>query len=40
MSDEQSLSANEYREQRLANMRKLEELGFKAFGQAFQRTRL
>ena len=40
MSDEQSLSANEYREQRLANMRKLEELGFKPFGQAFERTRL
>ena len=41
MSDAaQPLSENEYRAQRLANMRKLEELGFKAFGQAFERTRL
>ena len=40
MSDEQPLSVNEYREQRIANMRKLEELGFKPFGQAFERSRL
>lgn len=40
MSDEQPISSNEYREQRLANLRKLEELGFKPFGQAFERTRL
>jgi len=29
---------NEYREQRLANMRKLEEMGFKPFGSAFKRS--
>ena len=42
MSDEQPqpLSDNEYREQRIANLRKLEALGFKPFGQAFPRTRL
>ncbi|MFO7536001.1 MAG: lysine--tRNA ligase [Kiritimatiellia bacterium] len=31
---------NEFREQRLANMKKLEELGYKPFGKAFERTRL
>jgi len=36
----QPLSDNEYREQRLANMRKLAELGFAPFGRAFARTRL
>ena len=40
MSDGQPVTGNEYREQRIANMRKLEELGFKPFGQAFERTRL
>jgi len=40
MSEEQPLSDNEYREQRIANLHKLEELGFKPFGQAFARTRL
>ena len=34
MSEEQPLSSNEYREQRIANLRKLVELGFKPFGQA------
>lgn len=29
---------NEYRQQRLANMKKLEELGYKPFGRAFKRT--
>ncbi len=36
MSEE--LSGNEYRQQRIENMRKLEEAGFPAFGQAFERT--
>jgi len=40
MAEEQSQSGNEYREQRIANLRKLEELGFKPYGQAFERTRL
>lgn len=40
MSDEQQQSENEYREQRIVNLRKLEELGFKPYGQAFGRTRL
>jgi lysyl-tRNA synthetase class 2 len=31
---------NEFREQRLANMKKLEELGYQPFGRAFARTRL
>jgi lysyl-tRNA synthetase, class II len=31
---------NEFREQRLANMKKLEELGYKPFGRAFARTRI
>jgi lysyl-tRNA synthetase class 2 len=31
---------NEFREQRLANMKKLEELGYQPFGQAFARTRI
>lgn len=31
---------NEFREQRLANMKKLEELGYKPFGRAFDRTRI
>ena len=31
---------NEFREQRLANMKKLEELGYKSFGRAFARTRI
>lgn len=37
MSEEQ-LSGNEYRQQRIENMNKLEEAGFPAFGQAFERT--
>jgi lysyl-tRNA synthetase class 2 len=36
MSEE--LSGNEYRQQRIENMNKLEEAGFPAFGQAFERT--
>jgi lysyl-tRNA synthetase class 2 len=36
MSEE--LSANEYRQQRIQNMEKLEEAGFPAFGKAFERT--
>ncbi len=40
MAEEQSPSGNEYREQRIANLRKLEELGFNPYGQAFERTRL
>ena len=40
MAEEQSQSGNEYREQRIANLRKLEELGFNPYGQAFERTRL
>lgn len=40
MSEEQQRSENEYREQRIVNLRKLEELGFKPYGQAFERTRL
>ncbi len=40
MSDEHTQSGNEYREQRIANLRKLEELGFKPYGEAFERTRL
>lgn len=40
MSDDQNISTNEYREQRIANLQKLEELGFKPYGEAFERTRL
>ncbi len=40
MSEKPNISTNEYREQRIVNMRKLEELGFKPYGQAFQRTPL
>ncbi|MFO7936170.1 MAG: lysine--tRNA ligase [Kiritimatiellia bacterium] len=40
MTDEQTVSSNEYRKQRINNMRKLEELGFKPYGEAFERTRL
>jgi len=40
MSEQQPQPTNEYRAQRIANMRKLEELGFKPYGQAFARTRL
>jgi lysyl-tRNA synthetase, class II len=40
MPDDQSVSTNEYRQQRIANMRQLEELGFNAYGAAFERTRL
>ena len=36
----QEISENEYREQRIANMHALEELGFEPFGHAFERTRL
>ncbi len=36
MSEE--LSGNEYRQQRIENMNKLEEAGFPAFGAAFERT--
>ncbi|MBO4286821.1 MAG: lysine--tRNA ligase [Kiritimatiellae bacterium] len=31
---------NEYRDQRIANMKALEELGYEPFGRAFERTRL
>lgn len=34
------LLLNEYREQRIANMRKIESLGLKPYGHAFERTRL
>jgi len=37
---EHVLESNEYREQRIANMRKLESFGIKPYGQAFGRTRL
>ncbi len=40
MSEEQQQSVNEYRAQRIVNLRKLEELGFEAYGRAFERTRL
>lgn len=40
MSEEQPQSSNEYREQRIANMAQLEALGFKPYGEAFERTRL
>jgi lysyl-tRNA synthetase class 2 len=33
-----TMETNEYREQRLANMRELEAVGYKPFGQAFPRT--
>ena len=40
MPDDQNISTNEYREQRIANKQKLEELGFTPYGEAFRRTRL
>jgi len=40
MSEEQPQSGNEYRAQRIANLRSLEERGFAPYGQAFERTRL
>ncbi|MDD2599854.1 MAG: lysine--tRNA ligase [Kiritimatiellae bacterium] len=40
MSEETTISTNEYREQRIANLNKLAELGFKPYGEAFERTRL
>ena len=40
MSEEVVLSANEYREQRITNMKKLESMGFKPYGKTFPRTRL
>jgi len=40
MSEEQQQSVNEYRAQRIVNLRKLEELGFEPYGRAFERTRL
>lgn len=40
MSEEQHQSVNEYRAQRIVNLRKLEELGFEPYGRAFERTRL
>jgi lysyl-tRNA synthetase class 2 len=40
MSEEQQQSVNEYRAQRIVNLRKLEELGFEPYGRAFDRTRL
>ena len=40
MSENQDFSSNEYRDQRIANLRKLEELGFKPCDRAFERLRL
>ncbi|MFA7174229.1 MAG: lysine--tRNA ligase [Kiritimatiellia bacterium] len=40
MSEENTISTNEYREQRIANLNQLAELGFKPYGEAFERTRL
>ncbi len=40
MSEEKIISSNEYREQRIANLNKLAELGFQPYGAAFERTRL
>ena len=40
MSEEQQQSVNEYRAQRIVNLRKLEELGFEPYRRAFERTRL
>ena len=37
---EQEQGVNEYREQRIANMRRLEAFGMRPYGQAFERTRL
>lgn len=37
---EQLSDSNEYREQRIANLKKLEAFGMKPYGQAFERTRL
>ena len=40
MSEDKNISTNEYREQRITNLNKLTELGFKPYGEAFERTRL
>ena len=40
MSEENNISTNEYREQRITNLNKLVELGFNPYGEAFERTRL
>ena len=40
MSEDKNMSTNEYREQRITNLNKLAELGFKPYGEAFERTRL
>ena len=40
MSEEVLLSSNEYRNQRIANMKKLESMGFKPYGKTFERTPL
>lgn len=40
MSEEVLLSSNEYRDQRIANMKKLESMGFKPYGKTFERTPL
>jgi len=37
---EDVLDSNEYRDQRIANLRRLEAFGFAPYGQAFERTRL
>jgi len=37
---EEVLDSNEYREQRIANLKKLEAFGMKPYGEAFERTRL
>ena len=38
MSEVSTVTSNEYRDQRLANMQKLSELGYAPFGAAFGRT--
>jgi lysyl-tRNA synthetase, class II len=40
MSEDGKVTNNEYREQRIANLRKLEQLGFQPYGAAFERDRL
>lgn len=40
MSEEAVLSSSEYRDQRIANMKKLESMGFKPYGNTFERTPL
>ncbi|MBR4170113.1 MAG: lysine--tRNA ligase [Kiritimatiellae bacterium] len=35
-----NVTSNEYRDQRIANLKKLEELGYDPFGRAYERTRL